>query len=255
MDSSADYLVVHTTAEVYTPRTSPWAIVVRGVLLRKFTAHLSVLSLSALLLLIIFPISTHGTTVQINAGGPAWPPFLADQDFTASNTISHLNSIDTTKASKPAPVAVYQTGRIGNFTYTIGGFVAGSNATVRLHFAETYWSDVGQRLFNVSINGKQVLTSFDIFAAAGGQNIANIQQFTATANASGQYVIQFTTIINKSLVNGIEIASSPSCTTPTPPSALSATGTSSSQISTQWTASSSPCPGITYTIFRSTTAG
>ena len=255
MDSSADYLVVHTTAEVYTPRTSPWAIVVRGVLLRKFTAHLSVLSLSALLLLIIFPISTHGTTVQINAGGPAWPPFLADQDFTASNTISHLNSIDTTKASKPAPVAVYQTGRIGNFTYTIGGFVAGSNATVRLHFAETYWAAAGQRLFNVSINGSQVLTNFDIFAAAGGQNIANIQEFSVPANASGQYLIQFTTLVNNSLVNGIEITSSAACTAPTVPSALTATAISTSQINTNWTVSSSPCSGITYTIFRSTTPG
>jgi hypothetical protein len=37
-----------------------------------------------------------------------------------------------------------------------------------------------------------VLTNFDIMAASGGENIANIQQFTAPANASGQYVITFT---------------------------------------------------------------
>ena len=109
--------------------------------------------------------------------------------------------------------------------------------------------------FNVTINGTQVLTNFDIFTSAGGQNIANIQQFTAAANATGQYVIQFTTMINNSLVNGIEIVSSASCTAPTPPTALAATATSSSQISMHWTASSSPCSGITYTIFRSTTAG
>ena len=223
--------------------------------MRTLAVNVYVLTLSALLLLITFPVSTQGTTVQINAGGFAVAPFLADQGFTASNTISHPNAINTGKVVNPAPIAVYQTGRIGNFIYTIGGFVAGSNATVRLHFAETYWSAVGQRLFNVNINGKQVLTSFDIFAAAGGQNIANIQQFTATANASGQYVIQFTTIINNSLVNGIEIVSSTSCTAPTVPSALAATATSTTQIITNWTASSSPCPGITYAIFRSTTAG
>jgi len=57
----------------------------------------------------------------------------------------------------------------------------------------------------VSINGTQVLTNFDIFATAGGQNIANIQQFTETANASGQYVLTFTTDVDKALISGIEI--------------------------------------------------
>ena len=34
--------------------------------------------------------------------------------------------------------------------------------------AETYWSGAGEREFNVFIQGQQVLTNFDIFAAAGG---------------------------------------------------------------------------------------
>jgi hypothetical protein len=48
-------------------------------------------------------------------------------------------------------------------------------------------------------------TNFDIFAAAGAMNKATIQQFTVNANAAGQYVIQFTSVIDKSLVSGIEI--------------------------------------------------
>jgi beta-glucosidase len=214
-----------------------------------------VLSLSALFLLITLPISAQSTTLQINAGGPAVAPFQADQGFTSSNTIAHSNAIDTSKVLNPAPVAVYQTGRIGNFTYTLGGFVPGASATVRLHFAETYWTAAGQRTFNVSINGNQVLSNFDIFSAAGGQNIANIQQFSAPANNTGQFVIQFTTLINNSLVNGIEISSSASCPAPTTPSALTASATSTTQISMSWSASTSPCSAITYTIFRSTTAG
>ena len=43
------------------------------------------------------------------------------------------------------------------------------------------------------INGTQVLTNFDVFAAAGGENIAIVKSFTATANASGQVTVQFTT--------------------------------------------------------------
>jgi fibronectin type 3 domain-containing protein len=151
--------------------------------------------------------TTQGTTtaVQINSGGPAVSPFVADVDFAGGGTIHHTNTIDLSGVTNPAPMAVYQTGRDGNFTYTIPGFAAGSNHTVRLHFAETFWSTAGSRIFNVKINGTQVLTNFDIFAAAGAKNKAIIQQFTAAANSSGQYVIQFTTVKDNSLINGIEI--------------------------------------------------
>ena len=145
--------------------------------------------------------------VQINAGGPAVSPFVADEDFVGGRTISHANPIDTSNVTNPAPVEVYQTARIGSFTYTIGGFTAATSHIVRLHFCETYWTAAGEREFNVNINGTQVLTNFDIFATAGGQNIANIQQFTMPANSAGQLVIQFTSVIDNSLLSGIDIDS------------------------------------------------
>ena len=151
-------------------------------------------------------------------------------------------------------MAVYQTARIANFTYTVPGFTAGASHTVRLHFAETFWSSAGSRIFNVSINGTTVLSNFDIFATAGAQNKAVIEQFNEPANSNGQYVIQFTTVVNNSLVSGIEITSGASCTAPSAPSGLSATAISSSQINLSWTASSSSC-AVTYNIFRSTTSG
>jgi hypothetical protein len=64
-----------------------------------------------------------------------------------------------------------------------------------------------------------VLTNFDIFATAGGENIANIQEFTEPANSSGQYVILFTTDVDKALISGIEIDSTTK--TPPPPAAPS----------------------------------
>jgi hypothetical protein len=76
---------------------------------------------------------------------------------------------------------------------------------VRLHFCETFWTAAGKRLFNVSINGTQVLTNFDIFATAGGENIANIQQFTETADGTGTYTLTFTSNTDKALISGIEI--------------------------------------------------
>jgi hypothetical protein len=145
------------------------------------------------------------SSVQVNCGGPAVSPFAADEDFAGGGTISHTNTIDLSGVTNPAPMAVYQTGRDGNFTYTIPGFTAASSHTLKLHFAETYWSTAGSRVFNVSINGTQVLTNFDIFAAAGAKNKAVIEQFAEPANSSGQYVIKFTTVKDNALVSGIEI--------------------------------------------------
>jgi Thaumatin family/Malectin domain len=151
-------------------------------------------------------------TVQINSGGPAVSPFVADEDFTGGETIDHANTINTSNVTNPAPAAVYQSARVTTtagagttFSYTIPGFAAGSSHTVRLHFCETFWTAAGDRKFNVSINGTQVLTDFDIFATAGGQNIANIQEFTEAANASGDYVLTFTSDVDKALISGIEI--------------------------------------------------
>ena len=143
--------------------------------------------------------------VDISAGGPAAAPFVADEDFTGGATAATTHAITTTGLTNPAPQSVYQHNRYGNFTYTIPGLTAGASYTVRLHFAEEYWTTAGSRIFNVLINGTQVLTNFDIFAAAGGEYIAVIEPFTATASSTGTVTIQFVTVKDNAQVNGIEI--------------------------------------------------
>jgi hypothetical protein len=130
---------------------------------------------------------------------------VADIDFSASGTISHPNAIDVSAVTNAAPAAVYQDGRAGNFTYTIPGFAANSSHQVRLHMCETFFDAAGMRTFNVSINGTQMLTNYDIRAAAGAVNKAIAPAFTVNASATGQYVIQYTSIVNQSLLSGIEI--------------------------------------------------
>ena len=147
-------------------------------------------------------------TTLIDAGSlVAVASWAADVDFAPApgGTITHANTIDVSAVTNPAPAAVYQTGRVGNFTYTIPGFTANSSHQVRLHMCETFFDTTGMRTFNVAINGTQVLTAYDIRAAAGAINKAIAPAFTANANATGQYVITFTTVVNQSLVSGIEI--------------------------------------------------
>ena len=50
--------------------------------------------------------------------------------------------------------------------------------TVRLHFAEPKKVAAGQRVFDVSVQGTPVLSSFDIVARAGRSQKAYIEEFT-----------------------------------------------------------------------------
>ena len=143
--------------------------------------------------------------VDISAGGPAAAPFAADEDYSGGATADTTNAISTTGVANPAPQSVYQHNRYGNFTYTIPGLTAGASYTVTLDFAEEYWTAAGDRIFNVLINGNQVLTNFDIFATAGGEYIAVDEPFTATASSSGTITIQFVTVKDNAQVNGIQI--------------------------------------------------
>jgi hypothetical protein len=151
--------------------------------------------------------STGGiSNVDINSGGAAVSPFVADTDYSGGGTYAVSHTISTAGVTNPAPAAVYQDAREGTITYTVPGFTAGSTHTVRLHFAELYFTTTGQREFDVAINGTPVLTNFDIVAAAGGQYKANVQQFTATANSSGQIVIHLSNgSVNQPEICGIEI--------------------------------------------------
>jgi beta-glucanase (GH16 family) len=167
--------------------------------------------------------------LAVNSGGIAEGSFAADEDFAGGTASSSTATISTTGVTNPAPEAVYQTERFGNFTYTLPGLTAGTNYNVRLHFAEFYWTQAGQRVFNVTINGKQVLTNFDIIAAAGAANKAVVEQFTAAANSSGQIVVQFTTVKDNAKVSGIEIQSAQQ----TPPaSAINAGGSAQGNFAT-----------------------
>ncbi len=146
-----------------------------------------------------------GTSALIDAGSStAQGSYAADTGFSGGATASSGNAV-ALASGDTATQAVYQTSRYGNFTYTLGGFTAGSTHTVKLHFAETYWPSAGQRVFNVSINNTAVLSNFDIVAAAGGQNKAVIQSSTAAANSSGQIAIQFQTVKDNAQINAIEI--------------------------------------------------
>ena len=49
------------------------------------------------------------------------------------------------------------------------------------------------------------MSNFDIYAIAGGQDIALVETFTATASASGTITIQYITVVDNAKSSGIEV--------------------------------------------------
>jgi len=162
-----------------------------------------------------------GGPAQSNANGGDYS-FVADEDFVGGALNSkNTSTIDLTQpGANAAPMGVYQNGRNGTITYTIPGLTANAQYTVLLHFTESYFTAAGGRKFNVAINGAPVLTNLDIYAKVG-KNTALVEQFTATANSSGQIVIAFTNgAANQPVVMGIEVRGTAAITSPTPGSTL-----------------------------------
>jgi hypothetical protein len=125
--------------------------------------------------------------ILVNSGGPAYTDSVgqvwsADTNFSGGSTYTVTSNIAST--SDPT---LYQTERWGSFSYSFT--VPAGAYTVTLKFAETSFTDVGQRVFNVAINGTMVLSNFDILARAGGANIALDQAFQV--NSTGAIMIEF----------------------------------------------------------------
>lgn len=151
--------------------------------------------------------NSGGGAVSIDAGGAASGSWVADEDFSGGTALTYTNSVSTSSLSGTVPPStVLQSQRYGSFTYTLPGFTSGSSHTVTLYFVENYVTGSGQREFNVLLNGSQVLTNYDVYAAAGGQFKAIQKSFTTTANSSGQIVIQFSPgAIQNPMVSGIAV--------------------------------------------------
>ncbi len=71
--------------------------------------------------------------------------------------------------------------------------------------AETYWSGAGEREFNVFIQGRQVLTNFDIYATAGGQNIPISLLFTNAVTNSEMQILFTPGVADNARVSGVQV--------------------------------------------------
>jgi len=191
---------------------------------------------NALLNLTIAAPATGTALYRINCGAtssytdPAGNVWSADEDFVGGSSVSSTNAISGTTT----PV-VYQTARQALPTYTFP--LPDGTYTVVLKFAEIQYGATGKRLFNVSINGAQVLTNFDIAAAAGAANTAVDLSFPATTSG-GAITIQFSSgAAGVPLINGIAIRTANAAQSPHVTSPLTAQGRAGTAFTYQTTTS------------------
>jgi predicted alpha-1,2-mannosidase len=148
--------------------------------------------------------------IRVTCGGDQPVGDFVPDPNIVSDCTNHADAAIDTSAPNAAPAAVYQNECYGkDFAYTFP-VPAGGRYLVRLHFAEIFDKDPGNRRENIAINGQPVLTNFEILAAAGGMNKAVVREFPDIApDAKGNIVIRISAVPDSpdqnAKISGIEI--------------------------------------------------
>jgi len=151
---------------------------------------------SILLSCLIFASAVHAqspTPVRIASGttkaytdshGNLWS---ADTNFNVGNTASFITAIKGTADQWLFQNERYSQNDSPAMIYTIPAPIG--TYTLNLYFSENYVQGIGQRVFNVKVNGALILTKFDIFATAGAQYTAVIKTFVVLS--TGTITLEF----------------------------------------------------------------
>ncbi len=81
--------------------------------------------------------------------------------------------------------------------------VPNGNYVVTLKFAEIHWSSANRRIFNVKIEGQEVIHNLDLFAKAGKNNAYDVA-IPVSVN-DGILRIEFVSIKDKAKISAILI--------------------------------------------------
>lgn len=144
-------------------------------------------------------VADDGSTQPTGAAVPAVTGGTA-----ATNSITWTQDPIGSEAN-PTPASLYQSNRHGEFTYVFGGLTVGQSYDLTLHFADPTASrawdgssdltvdDETQRVFDVYVNGAQMLHDYDIYAKGGGQYKAVQETISGqTPDSDGNITVLFT---------------------------------------------------------------
>ena len=137
----------------------------------------------------------------VNAGGSQYSGadgtvYDADTWFSGGNTYTTTAAIAGTTDDR-----LYQSERYGNFSYAIP--MDNGDYLVTLKFADNLWSQAGQRVFNVSMEGKVVLSNLDLVAKVGPKAAYDVTLPVTVTD--GVLTIGFQSVVGNAMVSGIKV--------------------------------------------------
>jgi hypothetical protein len=161
--------------------------------------------IKCLILSLLICLSASAQSIRVDAG--AWKPhtnslgqvWVKDSGFGGGSGM-YRGKISIAGTTDPI---IYRTEHY-SMTNWIGHLPNGSY-TAHLYFAETFEgiTNSGMRVFSVNVNGR-TLSHLDIYALAGGRNIAHVETVPVTVT-NGEVNIQFVKETENPEINGIEI--------------------------------------------------
>jgi hypothetical protein len=142
-------------------------------------------------------IDCGGFSKYTGSDGTQW---LADTYYTGGQQLYTGYGVAGANDS-----TIYQTSRVGyygGFSYSIP--VTNGQYNLTLRFADSQYWAVGQRVFNVAVNGVATLNNFDVVAQGGSSYKAVDRQFPITVT-NGQVLLDFAAVVNTPLISAIQI--------------------------------------------------
>lgn len=174
---------------------------------------------------ILYRVDAGGPTIPAIDDGPDWMADQTDSDPGASFRNTGSNSAqwspgasETANVPASTPNSIFDSERWdpsdGVEMHWAFPVPAGTAIEVRLYLANRYsgTSQVGQRVFNVSLDGNQVLSNYDMVADVGDQT-GTMKAYDITSD--GTVDIDFGHVTENPLVDGIEIVKQGAAPPPT----------------------------------------
>jgi hypothetical protein len=151
-----------------------------------------------------FNIPDPAPVLAINAGGPAFVlnsgiTYAADSGFTGGTATTTV--LDVAGTDNDPVYYSYRTGT--SFSYSFS--VPNGNYNLVLNFVDPTKTAAGKRKFNVTVQGKQVLSNFDIVAAVGTDTA--ISKVFAVAVTNGTLTLSFNSVVDNAILSGLVLYS------------------------------------------------
>jgi len=117
-----------------------------------------------------------------------------------------VNSPDTPSEKRinveAADAALYDSYRVGDFSYRVP--VPDGKYKITFRFVEPTAAAAGERVFDVSVNGKRLLKQMDVFSTAGGK-LRGVEKTVQAVSREGALAIEFQPVKGDAVVSSIAI--------------------------------------------------